>query len=46
MMPAKISLKALTPIDPKDFYRTLGHITLQKHTKAMIAQNLAEMRKE
>ena len=46
MMPAKISLKALTPIDPKDFHRTLGHITLQKHTKAMIAQNLAEMRKE
>ncbi len=45
MMPAKICLKALTPIDPKDFGRTLSHITLQKHTKAMIAQGLEELRK-
>ena len=45
MIPAKIYLKALTPIDPKDFHMTLGHMKLQKHTKTMIAQNLAEMRK-
>lgn len=45
MMPARVCLKALAPIDPKDFDITLGHVILQKHTKNMIAQSLEELRK-
>jgi 1-acyl-sn-glycerol-3-phosphate acyltransferase len=44
MLPAKVHLTALPPIDPKSFDGPFAHIELRKHTKAMMAKTLATMR--
>ncbi|MBA4418850.1 MAG: 1-acyl-sn-glycerol-3-phosphate acyltransferase [Syntrophus sp. (in: bacteria)] len=44
LLPAKVRLKALPPIDPKAFDGPFAHIKLRKHTKAIMAEAIEKMR--
>lgn len=46
LFPCKITLRALTPILPKDFTGETAHIDLSKHVKKLIVENVEEMRKK
>ncbi|HEY3278495.1 MAG TPA: lysophospholipid acyltransferase family protein [Syntrophorhabdaceae bacterium] len=44
MLPAKVRLTALPPVDPGDFDGPSAHMELKKHTKAMMTEKVAAMR--
>ena len=44
MLPAKIHVKALAPIDPGDFDGPSAHMDLRKHTKVAMEKAVAAMR--
>jgi len=44
MLPSKVHVKALSPIDPGDFAGPSAHIDLRKHTKAMMEKAILAMR--
>jgi hypothetical protein len=44
MLPARVSITVLPPIDPKDFEEPLAHIKMRKYTKAVMTKTVAAMR--
>jgi 1-acyl-sn-glycerol-3-phosphate acyltransferase len=44
MLPAKVRMTALSPIDPKDFDGPSAHMKLRKHTKAVMTEAMEAMR--
>ena len=43
--PARITIRALPPVDPKDFSQyQLPHVEMRKHVQNLMSTNLAEMR--
>ena len=44
MLPAKVRMTALPPIDPKDFEGPFAHIELRKYTKAAMTEAVAAAR--
>lgn len=46
LQPARVAIRALTPIDPRMFSGELAHLELRKFVKGMMAKNIFEMRGE
>lgn len=44
MLPARVCLTVLPPIDPRDFDEPLAHIKMRQHTKAIMTETVAAMR--
>ena len=43
-LPAKVCLRALAPVSPKEFTGETAHVDLRKHVKNLMTKNLEEMR--
>lgn len=44
LLPSRVCLRALAPVDPHDFAGDTGHREMRKHVKALMAKNIDEMR--
>lgn len=42
--PAKVKMRALPPVDPKDFSGSAAHLEMRKHVKSLMEKNLRQMK--
>jgi 1-acyl-sn-glycerol-3-phosphate acyltransferase len=45
LLPARVCLRVLAPVSPKEFTGETAHVDLRRHVKNLMTENLKEMRK-